>query len=398
MAAGRWRAAGRCASGSRPPLRSLLYTVRLVAIAAVMLFHVRGCSRGRCARQAEIFANLYPVLTIWTLVPKKWTLDNFRALLDLQPFPFTHYVANSLFVAVTVTALSIVVNACAAYVFARSLPGPRPALRAAHRHDDHSLRGRSSFPSYLEMRLVRLGQQRTAPLIIPSRPPWFGHVPAPPVLPRDSVRARGGGPDRRVLAVRGVRAHHHPQLALGIDRLRDHPVPALVGLPFLWPLIAASSPEVLGHPGRHRHLRPRRRDQVEPGSSPRRSSPASRRHDRGLPAALLRAGRRHHGVQVMPDFRYARVRDRWPRGDRHHPAARGDERAAPRVRTSSWMPRGGCTRADPRRGSPSSPGRASARSAPAPTSRSTTTTLPQPYWMTFKPGGFGGPHRALSGW
>jgi ABC-type glycerol-3-phosphate transport system permease component len=97
--------------------RALLY-VLLSAIAVVMLFPYVWMLSGSLRSQPEIFANLYP-LTIWTLVPKKWTLDNFRALLDLQPFPFTHYVANSLFVAVTVTALSIVVNACAAYVFAR---------------------------------------------------------------------------------------------------------------------------------------------------------------------------------------------------------------------------------------------------------------------------------------
>ena len=101
MAAGRQARSRPMARVGRFLLRSLLYTV-LVAIAVVMLFPYVWMLSGSLRSQPEIFANLYP-LTIWTLVPKKWTLDNFRALLDLQPFPFTHYVANSLFVAVTVT-------------------------------------------------------------------------------------------------------------------------------------------------------------------------------------------------------------------------------------------------------------------------------------------------------
>ena len=70
---------------ARFALRALLYVV-LVAIAVVMLFPYVWMLSGSLRSQPEIFANLYP-LTIWTLVPKKWTLDNFRALLDLQPFP-----------------------------------------------------------------------------------------------------------------------------------------------------------------------------------------------------------------------------------------------------------------------------------------------------------------------
>src|SRR5437762_11890713 len=73
---------------------------------------------GSLRSQNELFANLYP-LSIWTFVPKQWTLASFQALLQLQPFPFAHYVWNSLVVAFTVTGFSFLVNSCAAYVFAR---------------------------------------------------------------------------------------------------------------------------------------------------------------------------------------------------------------------------------------------------------------------------------------
>jgi multiple sugar transport system permease protein len=68
--------------------------------------------------QAEIFRYIYPVS--WqTFLPQDWTLENFGRLLALEPYPFTRYLGNSLFVALTVTAGSLVVNAMAAYAFAR---------------------------------------------------------------------------------------------------------------------------------------------------------------------------------------------------------------------------------------------------------------------------------------
>jgi ABC-type glycerol-3-phosphate transport system permease component len=220
--------------------RALLY-VLLSAIAVVMLFPYVWMLSGSLRSQPEIFANLYP-LTIWTLVPKTWTLDNFRALLDLQPFPFTHYVANSLFVAVTVTALSIVVNACAAYVFAR-IP----------------FRGRDQFfalfitttiipfevivvPLYLEMRLFDWVNSYRA-LIIPFAASPFGMF-----LLRQFFRgipyeleeaARIDGCSRFGAFVRIIIPNSLPALiAFAIIRFQ------LSWDSFLWPLIAASSPEV----------------------------------------------------------------------------------------------------------------------------------------------------------
>jgi ABC-type glycerol-3-phosphate transport system permease component len=98
-------------------LRLARYAAMLVLAALFLLPYVWMVS-GSLRTQNEIFANLYP-LSVWTFVPRQWTLASFQALLELQPFPFTHYVFNSLFVAFVVTAFSLVVNSCAAYVFAR---------------------------------------------------------------------------------------------------------------------------------------------------------------------------------------------------------------------------------------------------------------------------------------
>jgi multiple sugar transport system permease protein len=68
--------------------------------------------------QAEIFQYVYPVS--WkTFIPQEWTLENFRRLLALEPYSFTRYLGNSLYVALAVTAGSLVVNSMAAYAYAR---------------------------------------------------------------------------------------------------------------------------------------------------------------------------------------------------------------------------------------------------------------------------------------
>jgi multiple sugar transport system permease protein len=104
-------------------LRRAARYVVMVALAAFFLLPYVWMVSGSLRTQAEIFANIYP-LTLWTFVPREPTLANFQALLNLQPFPFTRYIFNSLFVAVTVTVFSLIVNSCAAYAFARlEFPG-----------------------------------------------------------------------------------------------------------------------------------------------------------------------------------------------------------------------------------------------------------------------------------
>jgi multiple sugar transport system permease protein len=66
----------------------------------------------------EIFAHIIP-LGFKTFWPETWTLESYAALLEMQPYPFYHYMANSIFVAVSVTLSSLIVNTMAAYAFAK---------------------------------------------------------------------------------------------------------------------------------------------------------------------------------------------------------------------------------------------------------------------------------------
>jgi multiple sugar transport system permease protein len=68
--------------------------------------------------QLEIFQYIYP-LNWKTFIPQTWTLENYAELMALEPYPFTRYLGNSVFVAVTVTLGSLIVNAMAAYAFAK---------------------------------------------------------------------------------------------------------------------------------------------------------------------------------------------------------------------------------------------------------------------------------------
>jgi multiple sugar transport system permease protein len=75
--------------------------------------------------QSEIFQFAFP-LSWKTLIPQTWTLENFRELFRLSPYPFTRYLVNSIFVAAVCTLGSLVVNAMAAYAFAKlSFPGKK---------------------------------------------------------------------------------------------------------------------------------------------------------------------------------------------------------------------------------------------------------------------------------
>lgn len=95
-------------------VRYLLLTVVALAFVIPFLWMFLAAFKP----QAEIFQHVYPVS--WkTFIPQEWTLENFRRLMALEPYPFTRYLGNSLFVALTVTAGSLVVNAMAAYAYAQ---------------------------------------------------------------------------------------------------------------------------------------------------------------------------------------------------------------------------------------------------------------------------------------
>ena len=134
-------------------LRVVRYAL-MVLLAALFLLPYVWMVSGSLRTQNDIFANLYP-LSIWTLIPKQFTLASFEALLQLQPYPFTHYVWNSLVVAGTVTVLSLIVNSCAAYVFAR-IPFPgRDALFVAFLATMVIPFEILAIPLYIEMRTFR---------------------------------------------------------------------------------------------------------------------------------------------------------------------------------------------------------------------------------------------------
>jgi multiple sugar transport system permease protein len=137
----------------RVALRAARYAVMLVLAVFFLLPYVWMVS-GSLRTQNEIFANLQP-LSVWTFVPKQWTLASFQALLQLEPFPFTHYLWNSLFVAVAVTVLSLIVNSFAAYVFARiKFPG-RDILFIAFLATMVIPFEILAIPLYIEMRIFR---------------------------------------------------------------------------------------------------------------------------------------------------------------------------------------------------------------------------------------------------
>lgn len=101
----------------------------LGVLAAVFLVPYLWMVSSSLKPQLEIFQYVYP-LTWRTFIPQAFTLAAYRELLHLVPFPFTRYLLNSIFVATAVTCLSLVVNALAAYAFARlEFPG-RNALFA----------------------------------------------------------------------------------------------------------------------------------------------------------------------------------------------------------------------------------------------------------------------------
>jgi len=99
----------------------LLY-LALIALAAVFLVPYLWMISSSLKPAVEIFQHVYP-LSWKTFIPQAPTFDSFRELFRLVPFPFSRYMFNSVFVATTVTVLSLAVNAMAAYAFAR-LPFP----------------------------------------------------------------------------------------------------------------------------------------------------------------------------------------------------------------------------------------------------------------------------------
>ncbi len=220
--------------------RAAHYGLMLVLAAFFLLPYVWMVS-GSLRTQAEIFANIYP-LTLWTFVPREPTLDNFRALLNLQPLPFTHYIFNSLFVAVTVTAFSLVINSFAAYAFARlEFPG-RDVLFVIFLSTMIIPFEVIAIPLYLEMRWLRWVDTYQA-LIVPFVASPLGMFLLRQFflgMPREleeAARIDGCsmfGAFRRIVLPNAVPA----LIAFGVIRFQ------FSWDAFVWPLIVAPSPPV----------------------------------------------------------------------------------------------------------------------------------------------------------
>lgn len=102
--------------------QGLLY-LTLCGLAAVFLVPYLWMILSSVKPAVEIFKYVTPVS--WrTFIPETFTLDAYRELFQLVPFPFSRYLLNSVFVATSVTILSLIVNALAAYAFAKlEFPG-----------------------------------------------------------------------------------------------------------------------------------------------------------------------------------------------------------------------------------------------------------------------------------
>jgi multiple sugar transport system permease protein len=216
------------------------YALMLLLAAFFLLPYVWMVS-GSLRTQSEIFANIYP-LTLWTFIPREPTLANFGALLNLQPLPFTHYIFNSLFVAVTVTAFSLVVNSFAAYAFARlEFPG-RDVLFVVFLSTMIIPFEVIAIPLYLEMRWLRWVDTYQA-LIVPFVASPLGMFLLRQFflgLPREleeAARIDGCsmfGAFRRIVLPNAVPA----LIAFGVIRFQ------FAWDAFVWPLIVAPSPPV----------------------------------------------------------------------------------------------------------------------------------------------------------
>lgn len=190
--------------------------------------------------EVEIFQYIFPV-SLKTFVPQTWTLENFAGLMDMKPYPFTYYMGNSIFVAVSVTFSSLIVNTMAAYAFAKlRFPG-RNVLFALFLITTIIPFEILVIPMYLEIRAFNWVDHYEALII-----PWIANAAGIFLLRQFFLEI----PQDLIEAARIDGATH-----LGAFRYIVIPncIPALITFAlirfqaswdaFLWPLIVAPSPE-----------------------------------------------------------------------------------------------------------------------------------------------------------
>lgn len=99
-------------------LQIILRYVVLAIVGFIFIFPFIYMFLSSLKPQAEIFQYAFP-LSWKTLIPQTWTLENFVELINLLPYSFLHYLGNSIFVAIACTFGSLIINATAAYAFAK---------------------------------------------------------------------------------------------------------------------------------------------------------------------------------------------------------------------------------------------------------------------------------------
>ncbi len=100
--------------------KNVLIIVRMVvmiAIAGIALFPIYWMVMSSFRTHEEIFK--YTTLSPELFLPVRWTLQNYKDIFLDPSKPFGRYMLNTLFVAVLVTAGGLVVNAMAAFAFAK---------------------------------------------------------------------------------------------------------------------------------------------------------------------------------------------------------------------------------------------------------------------------------------
>jgi multiple sugar transport system permease protein len=100
--------------------RTLIAIVRIMvmtAVAVVALFPIYWMVMSSFRSHEEIFK--YTTLSPELFLPVEWTLKNYKDIFLDPSKPFGRYMMNTLFVAVLVTSLGLIVNAMAAFAFAK---------------------------------------------------------------------------------------------------------------------------------------------------------------------------------------------------------------------------------------------------------------------------------------
>lgn len=100
--------------------RTVIVIVRLavmIVMAGVALFPIYWMVMSSFRTHEEIFK--YTTLSLELFIPVDWTLQNYKDIFLDPSKPFGRFMLNTLFVATIVTALGLLVNALAAFAFAK---------------------------------------------------------------------------------------------------------------------------------------------------------------------------------------------------------------------------------------------------------------------------------------